>query len=142
MIRMPLPPACVFLVVVLAGCSDPLPDPTKVETPTSIYTAATPPAVVLGTEGLFQLALDNILDCDSPELTAATVTWDVSSLGIKDVQVHVRDPGVAVTQAKLWVSGDITGIQKTPLWVRPGMVFDLRSKADQSLVASETVTCE
>lgn len=131
-----------FLALCVGGCGDPPPDPAKVEPPRSLYLEPkTIPGSQVGTR-LFHLKVDRPLDCDAPGvMSSATVSWNAVSLGIPAAEIFIREAGASQASARLWTRGSAIGVQKTPVWVRVGMIFELRDPRTKKVVASETVPC-
>ena len=72
--------------------------------------------------------------CELP--VATRVSWDVTRLGLKHVDIEVANLGEA---PKFWTSGDARGAETSGAWAQDGYTFMLKSKNGVEL-ARRTMT--
>ena len=134
--------AAGFLIAGLSGCSDPAPDPSRVEEPRSVYDPTSRSPATLTTP--IEVVPDSPTACDGAADAAitATVYWNAKTPTVTSVEIHVRAADEAPASAKLWTRAVATGKQRAPAWVRRNTVFELRDTATQDVIASTSVSCD
>ena len=131
-----------FLLAVLPGCSDPAPDPARIEKPRSLYVAPVRSPATLANP--IEVVPDTPLACDDASDAAipATVYWNAKTPKVTSVEIHVRSAGEDAASAKLWSRDAAIGTRRAPSWVRRDTVFELRDTATQDVIASTSVACD
>lgn len=126
----------------LWGCSDPAPDPSRVEAPQSVYHPQARSPATLATP--IEIVPDKPFACGDAHAgaIAATVYWNARTPTVPTVEIHVRSADEAPESAKLWTRVSSMGSVRAPSWMRQDTVFELRDAATQRVIASTSVTCD
>lgn len=71
---------------------------------------------------------------------SATLTWNVTGSGVEGVVVYVVDPKIDTDDVgRLFNQSGPVGERRTGPWLKPGLMFKLRSKGDDTELGSITI---
>lgn len=134
--------ATACALAALSACTDPAPDPARLETPRSVYTAPKLSPDTMTTP--IEVVPDSPLACDaaSGATIAATVYWNARQPKVASVEIHVRSRDEDPASAKLWTRAADHGIRRAPAWARLDTVFELRDTDTQAVIGRASAQCD
>ena len=135
-------PLLLTLSIALAACSQEAAPPAEpvvdAEMAPASAPAAPPPAPVEPAKGKYLTLAEGAVDlCKHPEgLMATDVSWDATSAGVNEIELHLQNPG---EERKLWAATIANGTERTGEWLRNGTQVFLIDRSNGATLDSLTV---